>query len=224
MASYSELYNLAQRVGLSSDHAKTAAAIALAESGGAAVHTLDADDDSWGYWQINVKGASNRKAHLTDQGLTDPSQLLDATTNAKVMAKISHGGADFSAWSTYTSGKYQKFLNGSGVDVAGAAAGLTGTGLIANVATGTAAAWDTVSTPLDAAKQALQLAQEAGEWIAKPENWIRIGYVVGGGTLAIVAIVAVIKSSEPGKQAIKTGKQAVKTAKKVAETAAVAAA
>jgi hypothetical protein len=197
MASLAALYKLALAAGLPVDPAKIAAAIAMAESGGVAKETHDADDDSYGYWQINVKGADNYKAHVTDQGLTSPSQLLDPKTNAKVMAAISHNGSDFSPWSTYTSGKWKKFdkLN---------AEVQKPTGQIA------------IEAVADPAKQALAILEKAGSWLSNPSNWLRVGYVAGGGTLVIVAIVYVIKSSSAGQTAIKAGKTAVKTGVKVA--------
>jgi hypothetical protein len=97
-----QLYALAASTGFADPI--TAAAIAMAESGG----NPDAVGDtsitppygSVGLWQINVA------AHPQ----YDPQSLHDPTTNAQAALAISSGGTTFTPWSTFNSGAYQQFV------------------------------------------------------------------------------------------------------------------
>lgn len=113
----SQLIKLAQQVGFKGNNAAVAASVAMAESGGNSMaHNDDSKkppnkrsgDNSYGLWQINMignLGPSRRKQF----NLKSNDELFDPLTNAKVAYKIS-GGSNFSAWTTYTSGKYLAFL------------------------------------------------------------------------------------------------------------------
>ncbi|MFD1676345.1 transglycosylase SLT domain-containing protein [Alicyclobacillus fodiniaquatilis] len=77
----------------------TAVAVADAES------TFDSSaispgDSCLGLWQIN-------KVH--DE--TNPNALFNSNYNAKMAYSISDHGTNWSAWSTYTSGAYTRYLN-----------------------------------------------------------------------------------------------------------------
>lgn len=86
--------------------APVAAAVALAESGGNPdAHCLNCAgvaEDSRGLWQINV--GPNANPQYRSHNLYDPM------TNARAAVAIFKGRRrSFSAWSTYTSGKYQQY-------------------------------------------------------------------------------------------------------------------
>lgn len=100
--------------------ADTAAAIAQAESGGCQYakhgptddrpvkvckYTYSTGENSYGLWQIN------RMAHPQYSAAT----LYDQLGNAQAAVDISNAGADFGAWTTYTSGAYRAFLQAGGV-------------------------------------------------------------------------------------------------------------
>jgi hypothetical protein len=105
-----QIYALARNAGLSPAQAITATAVALAESGGRIqAHNATPPDDSYGLWQINMLGdlGPARRASL---GLKANTDLLDPYVNAKAMAQISGGGANWGAWTTYTRGTYRQFL------------------------------------------------------------------------------------------------------------------
>ncbi len=95
----------AKSVGLSGQALIMAVAIALAESGGnTASHnpgngTTDIED-SYGLWQINIL------AHPE----YSPSRLYDASYNAQAMFSISSSGTNWTAWGTYTSGRYLAYM------------------------------------------------------------------------------------------------------------------
>lgn len=109
--SLSQLNSLAQQVGLSPNAANTAAAIAMAESGGntAAYNPETAagtapGHGSRGLWQIY--GAAHPQY--------DNASMFDPVANARAMYAISGGGQSWNAWSTYTSGEYRQYLSTGG--------------------------------------------------------------------------------------------------------------
>lgn len=102
--SFSQLEQLAKNAGFSSALASVMAAIALAESGGNPNATNPYDNNgtqtSWGLWQISY---GNHNA---------PPNWSDPQTNAD-LAYQKYLSQGLGAWGTYTSGKYQQFMNGS---------------------------------------------------------------------------------------------------------------
>lgn len=96
----------------------------MAESSGdPTAHNQNArtGDNSYGLAQINMIGNLG-PARLKQFGLKSSSQLFDPATNLKAAKQI-RDSSGFSAWSTYGSGSYKKFLP----DVQKAAAGLPST-------------------------------------------------------------------------------------------------
>lgn len=88
----------------------TAAAVAMAESGGnpGAINIVanplpgNAPERSFGLWQINTL------AHPQ----YDEGQLGDPTYNGQAAFAISSGGRNWTPWSTYTSGAYRAYMGG----------------------------------------------------------------------------------------------------------------
>ena len=81
---------------------KLATAIALAESGGVVNALMRSTKEiSVGLWQINTK------VHPYT-----PEEMAVPVLNAEAAYKISKGGTDWTPWTTFTSGKYRKFLTG----------------------------------------------------------------------------------------------------------------
>jgi Lysozyme like domain len=99
--SYAELEYIWEQAGGNAQAASIAAAIAMAESGGNSANT-DVDSNGTvdrGLWQINsIHGAQS---------------TYDVMGNARAAVSISNNGANWSAWTTYTSGAYQRYLQGS---------------------------------------------------------------------------------------------------------------
>lgn len=114
---HAQLVALATGAGFPGDQADTAAAIALAESGGnATAHNHIPPDDSYGLWQINMignLGPMRRKAlHIPDN-----SALFDPAINASAAVMIwKAAGNKFGPWTTYTNGDYKTFLSGAVTD------------------------------------------------------------------------------------------------------------
>lgn len=94
------VYNLARSAGFTPDVARSMVAIAQRESGlnpsCLATSVMGSTEASYGLWQINMSGAM-RPQKLAMFGLSDPSQLLDPTTNAMAAYRLS-GGGNLSPW------------------------------------------------------------------------------------------------------------------------------
>jgi hypothetical protein len=184
----SQIYALAKNSGLSDSRAKVAAAIAMAESGGnerAVVH--DSDDDSYGLWQINMRGSMgpSRRAMY---GLASNDDLLDPATNARVMSSISHQGANFNAWTTFTSNKYKEWLDTKLTDLPLPIPGTAMLGFLPDSVPG-------LSTSLDALDTVTKIGgavTNTARWISNPKNWLRIVYVIGGGMLVYAAVETLV--------------------------------
>lgn len=86
--------------------APLAAAIAMAESGGRSDVTSANPDGgiNVGAWQLDTKGKG--AGHTV-------AELQDPATNAAVAVKGSNDGTDWSAWATFTSGAYKRFMSAS---------------------------------------------------------------------------------------------------------------
>jgi hypothetical protein len=148
--SFDELRALALDAGFSPSNADTAAAIALAESGGnPQAHNPVPPDDSYGLWQINMLSAlgPQRRAQW---GLRSNSDLFDPSINASAAFSVFRNSGSFRPWSTYLNGAYRKYLKKS------APFGLTPQARIDAAITGASAIdgdTDTLSwTPIDNAE------------------------------------------------------------------------
>lgn len=186
----SQIYTLAKNSGLSDERAKVAAAIAMAESGGnQAAVVNDSDDYSFGLWQINMKGSMgpSRRAMY---GLSKNEDLLDPATNARVMSSISHQGANFNAWTTYTSGKYKTFLNNTVKlsDLPLPIPGTAITGFLPDSVPGIGTSLEVLDTVTKIGGAVTNTAR----WISNPQNWVRIAYVIGGGLLVYAAVETLV--------------------------------
>jgi hypothetical protein len=98
--SFAQLVGLAQTAGFTGSAANTAAAIALAESGGDPTQINTADPGgSYGLLQIN------QAAH---PGTAQTA--LDPLGSFQLGYEISNGGQNFAPWTTYKTGAYQQYL------------------------------------------------------------------------------------------------------------------
>lgn len=156
----------------------TAVAIALAESGG---NEGARAGEKYGLWMIDMAGATgaNRRAQF---GLADNAALFAPATSARVMAGLSAGGKSWGMWKTYQGLRYAAAYP---VALAAATGIMTAKGAIK--AGGDAA--DAITAPLDAASSAVDLAQKAGAWMSKRDNWFRVAKVGGGLALIVGGII-----------------------------------
>jgi hypothetical protein len=210
VATQTDLYSLAIAQGLTPARARVAAAVGMAESGGDPnAHNTNAatGDNSYGLWQINMLGKLAPE-RLVLFGIKSNDQLFDPQTNARAMRILSANGADFSPWSAYKSDAYKEFLNvpvtdqtkdplwksilngaiGGVVPGYGARDLIPGVGGITDTAQGIGSAVETLN--------------KTASWLSNSENWVRVGYVVGGGAMILVGLVMMVQSSSLGTAAM----------------------
>lgn len=196
----SQGYSLAKAAGLPDAKAKIAAAIMMAESGGnPTAHNGNAatDDDSYGLWQINMRGDLGPSRRL-QFGLKANTDLFSPTVNAQAMSELSKQGQDFTKWTTFTTSKpersYKRFMGNtvSVVDVSAGTLGALFPGLFgwlpgaADAAGGIANSYDDA---VGAARVAAGAITKGAAWFSNSKNWLRVAFVVGGGVVVTVGIM-----------------------------------
>jgi hypothetical protein len=128
----SDLYAAARAAGLTAAQAVVATAIALAESSGddAALGDTNLVTSTWGpsygAWQVRTLRAETGTGQDRDLAALQSGGLA---RQARAMVDISGGGTNWSPWSVYSSGAYQRYLG-----QAQAAAGAPGVQLLGNPA------------------------------------------------------------------------------------------
>jgi hypothetical protein len=108
--SRTQLESLAKGAGFPDAEVPTIVGIAFAESGGdPQAHNPVPPDNSYGLLQINMIGSLgiNRRKQFK---LANNEALFDPATNFKV-GKAIRDGSGFGAWTTYTSGKYKRYMD-----------------------------------------------------------------------------------------------------------------
>ena len=107
-------YDLLKSQGATDEEAHTLAAISQPESGGNPnITNMRGADNSYGLWQINMKGALGPE-RLRQFGIKSAEELKDPATNARAALSILRGKGGYSNWSTYSSGAYRRYLGGEG--------------------------------------------------------------------------------------------------------------
>lgn len=148
--SYAQVKAAAIAGGFTGAAADTIAAIAGAESGynPSAVGDVSLETAKWGP-SVGLVQIRTLKAD-TGTGSDRDISRLQGNVAAQMHAayKISDGGRNFSAWSTYKNGSYLKFLNGNG----SSSGTLTSTG---SVATEQAGLFSGITQPLLAGTESL---------------------------------------------------------------------
>lgn len=177
------------------DNLAVAVAVAQAESSGNTLaHNSKGLDDSYGLWQINMRGSMgpDRRAKL---GIAADVALLDPAVNARAMMLVSNGGKAWHKWTTFTAGKYLLYLGparaAAVAALGGEAAPVTDTGGGGLVAA-PAGLTDLLTAPVDvavSAARATEMLAKAGVWMADRHNWARLVYVGYGGVLLVAALL-----------------------------------
>jgi hypothetical protein len=196
--SQSDMYTLAIGQGLPPEKAKIAAAVGMGESGGEPTkHNTNrlTADDSYGLWQINMLGplGPERRAKY---GLTSDAQLFDPTVNARVMKGESNNGQNWIPWGAYNNGSYLKFMDNHVIEKWVSDGGSTDQSLLDKL--------NPVSAAQDAAGKLgsiVETVNKAAKWVSNSQNWVRVGYVVGGSVLVVAGLVMVLESTSVGKAA-----------------------
>ncbi|QFZ22114.1 type VII secretion target [Saccharothrix syringae] len=106
-----EIARYAHQAGFRGQDLTIAVAVALAESGGnPRAHNDTPPDDSYGLWQVNMLGSLG-PARRREFGLESDRELFDPLENAKAANRISGDGRSWAPWTTYTSGRYRRYLD-----------------------------------------------------------------------------------------------------------------
>lgn len=159
--SANQIAGYAKNAGVTGSNIAIATAIALAESGGDTDVVSKPNRNGTvdkGLWQINSVHADL----LATYNYADPAQ------NAQMMFILSHNGTNWSAWSTYKSGAYLVHLPAAQA----ATPDTSGSGSV-----------NTVSNSMD-----FSAIQNFAKLISDPRTWQRMGMVIGGGVMILVAV------------------------------------
>lgn len=170
--SASTIAGYAKNAGVTGGNVSIATAIALAESGGNTdIQSPPNTDGSvdLGVWQIN------NKAH---RDLLNGKDWRDPAQNAAMMFSVSNGGTNWRPWSVYTSGAYLKYLSQANAVVPDTSV------------TGTPAS--------NSFGDSLTAIQKFAQVISDPHNWLRVGMVVGGSVLILLAVHKSVDTHIPG--------------------------
>lgn len=185
-----QIYTIALTAGL--ENPKLMAAIAMAESSGRTdvVNSIGCV----GLWQINQP--VHAKAHPT----WTVAWLKNPVNNA-LAAKVIYKSQGLAAWEAYTNGAYKKYAGGDvpGEPVDGGGGASTQGSFVSDV--------PLIGDALDAGEAVVK----AGAWIANPDNWARVLYVVAGGALVIAGLALTVRVP----QAVSSVVPAAKIMKKV---------
>jgi len=108
-----QLLELLKAVGFSGKGLRTAWAVAKAESNGrpyAFNGNIKTLDQSYGIYQINMLNmlGEDRRERFE---LAHNADLFNPVINAQIAYRMTKGGVDWRAWSSYTKGAYHKWLN-----------------------------------------------------------------------------------------------------------------
>ncbi len=191
--STAQLMALWVKAGGNPAQARTAAAIAQAESSGrvgALNNNPSTGDYSVGPWQINYY--AGLRAGRTAQFGTPQHLMTDPLANARAAVSLSGGGRDFSPWSTYKSGAYQSYLSSG--------AGPQGSLVLPTAAADAAKAADKAKKAADsAAKKAATAAAKAVAAAVAAATKIADGIVANVETVVKATTEAVANARTAGK-------------------------
>jgi hypothetical protein len=192
MATETDLVLLAKSQGLTPENARLAGAVAWVESkGDANAHNTNAatGDNSYGYWQINMLGAMGpeRRAQF---GISRNDQLFDPQTNARAMKILSKNGTDFATHWPNTLPLAQQRVKTHLIQTEGSGPDDGGRSTLDKIG-------DALN-PVDELGGLVDFGNKTARWVSNAENWVRVGYVVGGGAMIIVGLVMMIQSTTLG--------------------------
>jgi hypothetical protein len=183
---YLQLGRLANDAGFRGNDILIAIGVAMAESGGDSDAVGDGGD-SIGLWQIN------RPAWPT---LGSVAELKVPANNARAAKHVhDNGRRGWGEWTTYRNGDYREHYNAAVAAVpkptsGGGSFDWSSVPLVGGVLGGIEDAADTATDTLGTIAEAVA---DVGGWITQSHNWVRVGLVLGGVVLTIVAVAIVAR-------------------------------
>jgi hypothetical protein len=175
-----DIAQLAKQAGFTGQARIDAVAVALAESHGKPdAHNKVPPDDSYGLWQINMRGSLGPERRK-QFGIAKNEALFNPEINAKAAHSVYvDAGNSFRPWSTYVNQAFRLFLPR-------ARKAVEQTGGIEAQPEGPVGP-DIDLTP-DSIGDAVRMLAGAGKWIGDRHNWVRIIQVGVGGVLLVVGV------------------------------------
>jgi hypothetical protein len=173
-----------------------ATAIAMAESGGnERAHNRIPPDDSYGLWQINMRGdlGEERRRRL---GLTSNEDLYDVATNARAMFAISNSGNSWQPWTTFGGARYLLYYPAAQAVSASVIAAKAGQGFAAGARDAVQDITDPIEDAVDAAVGAATGLKQAAAWLGNRDNWFRVAKVAAGLALVGVGVFGLTRPLE----------------------------
>ena len=141
-------------------------------------HAFDSDDQSYGLWQINMKGSMGPERRAK-YGLPNNEALFDPATNARVMAALSENGKKWGAWSTFTRGPAKVLA----LQYMATAGKISATGGVVGAVAGAGDALADIGTATRATYN----------WVSDRNNWFRVAKVVAGAALLVGGLYLVTR-------------------------------
>lgn len=230
---YQQIVQVARTGGLPGDP-EVWAAIAMAESSGRTdvINSLGCV----GLWQIN------QPAHIGSHPTWTVQWLQNPVNNAKAAAVV-YREQGFSAWEAYTgpsghgsSGPWRQYYQkssshsaqpagwwndfwdgfGKGFDFGPGPEDLVDGGTQNDPSLGDVGNLTGINDVARGIGTIAEAVQKTAVWLGNAQNWVRIGYVLGGGILVAMGLTVVARpvlTGTPGGQAVMKAAKAVKTSK-----------
>jgi len=179
----------AKQAGFFGQSAVIAVAVAMGESGlnPSAIGDTALANATWGpsigLWQIRSLNAEKGKG--TNR---DATRLTDPAFNAKSAFEISSGGKNFRPWTIYTTGAYLSHMT------------------LARIAVNNAPSTPGEPVPNTNGNSGdLSGFTSFGSALTDPQTWMRLAWVIAGGTLALYALAKITGTADVAEKVGKLG-------------------
>lgn len=176
----------ARKAGFSKKETAKAVAVALGESGGRsdAIHHESNGSTSYGLWQINT----------VHEDLLSSGSWQNPLDNARMAFAVwSRNGNSWRPWGAYNNNSYLLFVP---------------RGITAAAIAETSSAIPDIPVIPDV--PGVSEVKAFFNFITDKHNWQRLGYIIIGGGLLLIVLVALLKNSGVTETAVDTGKSVAK--------------
>ncbi len=187
--SLAQMSAYARSAGFTPNQAATMAAIGMAESSGRT--WIVNSTGHVGIWQISPE-------HRAEHPTWTESWLKNPANNARA-AKTVYNKQGYQAWEAFTKGRSDKYIKEARKVTPGATDEVfSGRGerpldSIIGEDASDALSHGLEDAVIDPLSGITSFAAKAGNWLSNPTNWLRIGYAVIGGLMAVGGLVIVAK-------------------------------
>lgn len=201
-----KIAGIALNAGFTGNALPVIVAVVLAESGGnPRAHNPVPPDNSYGLAQINMLGAMGPERRKRFN-LKSNEDLFDPSTNLRVAYALYRDRGNFSAWSTYSNGRYLTYLPRANAAVKknGGRAVVTGRTDPNNpdavdLSRPDTPLPDTVENTIYDLRDSLSGVKGFVDVLTDSKTWMRVGMFVGGALLVIVGSLFLIGQSKTAR-------------------------